>query len=184
MTGLSEEHLVERCLDGHTEAFGELVERFQSPIYNAILRMVREDDDAQDLTQAVFVKAYENLDRYDPQYAFFSWLYRMAVNETINFLNRRKRQSPLNRELESRERSPEDKRADDEFSERIAGALMELTLDYRLVIVMRHFLDFTYREMSEIVDVPEKTVKSRLFSARRRLCEILSAHGITAAYYD
>lgn len=184
MAGLTDEQLIERCCQGQSEAFGELVERYQSPIYNAILRMVREDDDAQDLTQSVFVKAYENLDRYDSKYAFFSWLYRMAMNETINFLNRQKRQSPLQQEIESRERNPEDKRADDEFSERIADALMELTLDYRLVIVMRHFLDFTYREMSEIVAVPEKTVKSRLFSARRRLCEILSAHGITAAYYD
>jgi RNA polymerase sigma factor (sigma-70 family) len=87
--------LVEGCLGGDEHAFEILVTRYQGPIYNAVLRMVRDRDDASDLTQNAFLKAFQQLSRFDPQYKFFSWLYRIAINESLNFVKRSSRQEPL-----------------------------------------------------------------------------------------
>lgn len=181
MSEPTDKQLVRACLDGKSDSFGVLVDRYQRPIYNAVLRMVREDDDAKDLTQAAFISAYENLGKFDPNHTFFSWLYRIATNATINFLNRKKYQEPLADEHFSDQKSPKEIHSESQLSNRIQCALMELSLDHRMVIVLRHFVDFTYSEMSEILSIPEKTVKSRLFSARRNLSEILSKCGITSA---
>src|SRR5262249_12994173 len=83
---LDDNALVQGCLGGDEHAFEILVVRYQGPIYNAVLRMVRDRDDASDLTQNAFLKAYQQLARFDPQYKFFSWLYRIAINESLNFV--------------------------------------------------------------------------------------------------
>lgn len=181
MSEPTDKQLVRACLDGKSESFGVLVDRYQRPIYNAVLRMVREDDDAKDLTQTAFINAYENLEKFDPGHAFFSWLYRIATNATINFLNRKKFQEPLSDEHISDQKNPQEIHSESQLSDKIQRSLMELTMDHRMVIVLRHFVDFTYSEMSEILKIPEKTVKSRLFSARKNLSEILTECGITSA---
>ena len=89
MTDVDDVTLVRRCIDGDNVAFESLLDRYQGRIFNAVLRMVHDWDDARDLTQTVFVKAYENLRRYDPKYKFFSWIYRIAMNESLNFVARR-----------------------------------------------------------------------------------------------
>jgi RNA polymerase sigma-70 factor (ECF subfamily) len=170
--------LVQQCLEDNIQAFEALFARYQITMYNLALRMTGNRDDAEDLTQSAFIKAFENLDKFKPEYKFFSWLYRIMVNESINFLNRRRQVDTLdNRSSESSE-TPEDAYHRSEISEIINKALMELNLDARIVIVLRHFVDLSYREISEITGVKEKTVKSRLYSARKALGSILTRKGV------
>ena len=82
-----ENELVRECLGGDEHAFEILLRRFQGPVFNAILRMVRDRDEAADLTQTAFLKAYEQLSSFDPRHKFFSWLYRIAVNEALNHIS-------------------------------------------------------------------------------------------------
>ncbi len=87
--------LVERCRNGDWAAFTELVVRYQRPIYNAAFWMLRKAEDANDITQVVFLKVAERLDEYDPRFKFFSWIYRIAVNESLNLLRRNRREEAL-----------------------------------------------------------------------------------------
>jgi RNA polymerase sigma-70 factor, ECF subfamily len=174
----SENELVRECLGGDQRAFEILLRRFQGPVFNAVLRMVRDRDEAADLTQTAFLKAYEQLQSFDPRHKFFSWLYRIAINEAINHLKRRRRLEPLDGEWASAARSPESVLVGSDLSREVQEALMSLTADYRAVLVLRHFEGCSYDEIAVIVGVPEKTVKSRLFSARGQLKERLEARGI------
>lgn len=169
--------LVRRCLAGESECFTRLVERYERVLYNLALRMVGDEEDAKDIVQASFVKTYEKLSSFDPRFKFFSWVYKITLNESLNALQRRKPMEAIPENLPSEERLPEDALDQERLGRRIQIALEHLTPDYRQVIVLRHFLELSYREMAEIIGVPEKTVKSRLFSARRTLCEILSPEG-------
>jgi len=170
--------LVRECLGGDEHAFEILLLRYQGPVFNAVLRMVRHRDEATDLTQTAFLKAYEQLRHFDSQHKFFSWLYRIAINVAINHLKRHRRLEPLADEWASPARSPEDALVESDLSVHVQDALMSLPYDYRAVLVLRHFEGCSYDEMARIVGVPEKTVKSRLFSARRQLKELLEARGI------
>jgi RNA polymerase sigma-70 factor, ECF subfamily len=170
--------LVLQCLGGDDHAFELLLLRYQSPIFNGVLRMVHHREDASDLVQTTFLKAYEQLATFDSQHKFFSWLYRIAVNETINHLKRRHRLEPLEGERRSGARNPEDALVHADLALHIQEALMKVSPDYRAVLILRHFQDCSYDEIASIVGVPEKTVKSRLFSARRALRELLETRGL------
>jgi RNA polymerase sigma-70 factor (ECF subfamily) len=176
----SDATLVRQCLSGDTRAFDALVRKYQKPLYHLALRMVRDRDDAMDVVQGVFVKVFQKLDSYDERHEFFSWIYRITINESINFANRAKRSE----EYQSGETvvlppTQEAARSATALSEEIGAAIDMLKLDYRMVIVLKHYHDFSYQEMAEILGIPEKTVKSRLFSARQQLKEILTARGVT-----
>jgi RNA polymerase sigma-70 factor (ECF subfamily) len=177
-TEQNDNELVQECLAGDEHAFEILLLRYQGPVFNAILRMVRQRDEASDLTQTAFLKAYEQLGKFDSQHKFFSWLYRIAINEAINHVKRRGRLEPLDGEWASSARSPEDALVGSDLSVHVQDALMSISSDYRAVLVLRHFEGCSYDEIARIVGVPEKTVKSRLFSARRQLKELLEARGI------
>lgn len=168
---------VRECLQGHTEAFEKLVEKYQRPIFNTALRLVKDHEDAQDITQSVFLKAYEKLKSYKPKHKFYSWIYRIAVNTSLNHIYQQKNREEISETMRSAEKNPEEKYQEVELSERIQDALMQLSLDYRLIIILRHFEQMTYKEMSYILEIPEKTVKSRLYTARQLLAEILIKAG-------
>jgi len=171
--------LVADCLGGDKGAFEHLVRRYNKPIYNLALRMLKDPDDAADIAQTVFVKAYEKLDTYDSRRQFFSWIYRIAVNESINHTKKAKRLDEYESGVTAVFRqTPSDEYRTDELAGQIGEAIRLLKLDYRMVIVLKHYHDFSYQEMGEILDIPEKTVKSRLFSARQQLKDILERKGI------
>jgi len=161
--------LIKRCQQGDRRALEELLEQYQRPVFNAAFRMLGNPEDASDITQSVFLKAFENLDRYNPKYKFFSWIYRIAINESINQINRGKREQVLDETQPSATRGPVEQTESDALSQRVQEALMALQEDYRVVIVLRHFSELSYREISEILHIPEITVKSRLYSARQLL---------------
>lgn len=170
--------LVMRCRSGDRRAFAALVVRYEKPVYNAALRMLRNPEDARDVTQTVFLKAYEHLGDYDPSYRFYSWIYRIALNESINALHRRTRLEPISGEEIDGEPGPEETLGRQQLGRGIEDALMALKLEHRSVIVLKHLLDCSYEEMGEMLGLPEKTVKSRLFTARQLLREALLANGM------
>lgn len=166
--------LVRRCIQGDAEAYAPIVARYEKVLFNVAYRMVHDQEDARDLAQGALVKAYEKLREFDPSRKFFSWIYRILVNDTLNFLKKRKPYRPLEpgwdarapggtlEEMESRE-----------LEESVRSALMGLTVEYREVVVLKYFAELSYGEMSDALAIPEKTVKSRLYSARQRLADLL-----------
>jgi RNA polymerase sigma-70 factor (ECF subfamily) len=170
--------LVKLCLNGDPKAFETLLTRYQKPVFNVALRLLSNTADAADVTQATFIKAYEKLTSYDHRYKFFSWLYRIAVNTSLNFLEQKKRSDLLGDEEVSDGNRLEEEVHAAERVEKLEDAILNLPVEYRVVIVLRHFHDFSYEEMGMIIDLPEKTVKSRLFTARQMLKEILTKAGL------
>lgn len=176
-----EEELVARSLEGDTRAYGRLIDAHQRVLYNLALRMVNDLEDAKDLTQIVFIKAYQNLGTYERGRKFFSWIYRIMVNESLNWVARRRSAEPLDEGLEAPDLGPDRLAESNEVNGIIQEALSELSPDYRQVILLRHFAQLSHQEMSEVLEIPEKTVKSRLFTARRILGEMLTKRGVSPA---
>jgi RNA polymerase sigma-70 factor (ECF subfamily) len=166
--------LVRRCLDGDWAAGNELADRYYRSVYNVSLRILGNVQDAEDVTQTVFGNAFAALPGYDPRYRFFSWIYRMTVNESLNTLKRRRRVISLDESLEPAAPGGVSGTAI-EAEDRVGRALLELKPDDRAVVVLRHFVSFSYDEISDVLGVPVKTVKSRLFTARERLRQALLA---------
>jgi RNA polymerase sigma-70 factor (ECF subfamily) len=170
--------LVQRCRDGDRTAFEQLVLRYQTPVYNSALRMLRDPEEARDVAQTAFLRAYEHLADYDPSYKFYSWMYRIAVNETLNALARRRPTEEFGGDEADGAPGPDREVEGLEARVAIEAAVMTLTPELRAVIVLRHFMDLRYQDMSEILGLPEKTVKSRLYSARQLLRSRLLAAGV------
>jgi RNA polymerase sigma-70 factor (ECF subfamily) len=171
--------LVRRTRKGDHRAFGFLVDRYQKPVYNVALRISHSPLDAEDIAQSVFMKAFQKLDSFDDEQRFFSWLYRIAINESINATKRRRDHEELDRDVVSEQRSPEEAAAQRDLEERVGTALMYLKPEDRAIICLKHFQGFSYDEIGYIFDIPGKTVKSRLYSARQRLKDVLQRFGPT-----
>ena len=167
--------LVTRTLEGDRRAFEALIGRYERPVYNAAFRMLNDSDDARDVAQTVFLKAYEKLGDFNPEFRFFSWIYRIALNESVNHLNRRGRTEELAEEPAAGEAGPDDEMDREMQSRRLQVALMRIKPDYRSVIVLKHFLDCNYAEIGQILDIPEGKVKSRLYSGRQLLKDALQS---------
>ena len=164
---------VTRCLKGDAAAFEPLVMRYQHVLYTVALRLLGNAEDARDATQNAFIRAYQRLDTFDPSRRFFSWMYRIAMNESLNLRRTQRPLEPLPATLAATADAMDRVEAR-ELSERVQAALMTLSTEHREVVVMRHFADLSYEEIAATLDIPEKTVKSRLFSARQRLAPLLA----------
>ena len=164
---------VERCLRGEANAFEGILDRYEKPVYNAILRLGADREEARDVCQQVFIKVYERLDTYDATRKFFSWLYRVAINEAINHMKSHRSWEPLSPSMTDQNSNPERAAQEAEQHDEIQRALLELEPKYRLAIIVRHFLNLTYEEGAQILSLPVKTLKSRLFTARQLLRDIL-----------
>jgi RNA polymerase sigma-70 factor (ECF subfamily) len=172
--------VVRRCLGGEVRAFELLVEKYQGVVYNVALRMVKDPEDAEDIAQTAFVKAYERLASFSEKYRFYSWLYRITINEALNFLDRQKRFTRLDEQVEDAGQDLNTASEKLERADRIQEALMELKPEYRVLVILKHVEEFSYEEIGTILDIPVKRVRSRLFSARQTLREILVRKGIVA----
>ena len=178
MNNADERELIENCMNGDRQAIEGLLFKYEKPVYNAAFRMLHSSEDARDVTQTVFLKVIENLDSYDPTYRFFSWIYRIALNESINCLKKQNRLEALDREPAAEGAGPEEQTGTDQMSQRMQIALMTIKAEYRTVIVLKHFVDCSYDEISQILNVSEKTVKSRLYTGRQLLKKALSKSGM------
>lgn len=174
MSKTDDTKLIERCRSGDRKAFEALLMQYERPVFNAAYRMLNNRDDAQDITQSVFLKVFENFDQYDPSRRFFSWIYRITLNESINWKSKTNRLTPLEIETADEGKGPEQQLDTEQASQSVQAALMTLTSDNRSVVVLKHFLGCSYTEISQVLDIPEKKVKSRLYSARQQLKDALA----------
>ena len=171
---------VRDCLAGDPQAFAALVQQYEKPVYNVALRMLRNPEDARDIAQSVFLKAWQNLSSYDPKYKFYSWIYRMAINESLNILRSHGRDAePVDERLPAEDAGPLDVLAAGQGREAVLAAVRRLKPEHRSVIVLHYFVDLPYEDIADVLDVDAKTVKSRLYSARQVLKDQLATRGVT-----
>jgi len=172
MQDLDDSTLVARSVGGDDAAFEALVTRYQRVLFSVALRMLGEYADASDATQAAFVKAYQRLGSFDPQFRFFSWIYRILLNECLNAKRDRRTHGEIPPGLAAGV-SPLEALDAAERRRRVQLALLALPVEYREVIVLRHFAGLSYDDIAATLGIPAKTVKSRIYTARQRLVELL-----------
>src|SRR5262245_59387811 len=165
---------VVRCLEGDHASFQSLVERYHRPFFTFALRVLGNRDEASDVVQSAFVKVYENLARFDRSRRFFSWAYRILVNECLNVRRAQRPSEPIDANLVA-DSSPHDDVERAERRRQVQAAILQLPTEYREVIVLHYFNGLAYEDISDTLGVPQKTVKSRLYTARQRLAAALSA---------
>jgi len=165
--------LVNECLCGDRKAMSQLVSQYQRPVFNAAYRILGNMDDAADATQTVFLKVFEHIADYDQKHKFFSWVYRIAINESLNQVKKRRTQEPLDDSQASPWQGPAEMLDSKRICKRVQAALMLLNDDYRTVVVLKHISGCSYQQIGKILQLPEKTVKSRLYSARQLLKQTL-----------
>lgn len=171
MTG--DHKLVQQCLEGNRQAFDVLVNKYQLPMYRTALGIVNDVDTAKDVTQTGFIKCWENLSSYNPDYKFYSWLYRIMVNEALNSTRGKVYHSKLS-DNQTSSVTPYLRLIKKEECKTIASAVNSLSQDYKLVIQLRHFEELSYKEIADVLDIEVKTVKSRLYTARMQLRDKLT----------
>lgn len=172
---------INAALQGDQDAFADIVYAFQDAVYNLCYRMLGERGEAEDAAQEAFLRAYLNLNRYDLSRSFKTWLLSIASNYCIDRLRRRRLQwMSLDDEytadrlaLHSDDPEPEVATLNREHSAAIQALLNELSPDYRAVVVLRYWYDYSYVEIADIMDTTESAVKSRLFRARQALADKL-----------
>lgn len=171
-----EEDLIREALDGDTEAYGQLVERFQERLHNAMLQVVSSYDEAEDVVQDSFVQAYIKLDTFQGHSRFFTWLYRIAFNNALSRQRRRRADLSIEQSREITGTDPEDRtESPDEpllRHERIAlvhAALRQLSDEHRSILVLREMENMSYEDIAEILDINIGTVRSRLSRARNQM---------------
>ncbi len=179
----NEAEIIGRCANGDADAFGQLVNHYQELIYNVVVRMLGNREDAQDVAQKVFLKAYRRIETFQGESRFGTWLCSIAVNEAVS---ERRRQSAIRRSgamplsaLDNDPDSPFDPPADgprpeqpleaEEMMDRIRSAIDELSDDYRAVVVLRDIEGLDYKAISQALGCSHGTIKSRLHRARLQL---------------
>lgn len=184
-----EAKIIERVLGGDTDAFETLVIEYQKKTYNLALRLVGNAEDALDMTQEAFLRAYTSLSGFRGESKFSVWLYRLTSNVCIDFIRSRKRNasgslSYLNDDDELSEMEIPDNRFSPEteyekkcLRDSVAAGLEKLSLEYRQILAMREIGGLSYEEIGEALELEPGTVKSRIFRARKRLCNILIEDG-------
>jgi RNA polymerase sigma-70 factor (ECF subfamily) len=180
VNGIDEQALIQRALRGDSEAFGDLVQSHGRPVYNLALRMVGNAEDARDLTQTTFLKAWEKLESFDRRGRFFSWVYRIALNECLNHRRARRDFVPLDEEMPGFVPGPEQDYDRRREIENVQQALLRLNPADREVLVFRHFLGLSHQEIGEVLEIAGQTVKSRLHTALVRLETELRKRGVGA----
>jgi RNA polymerase sigma-70 factor (ECF subfamily) len=173
---------------GNAEAFASLVDRHKGRVYRTLYQVVGHDQDAQDLAQEVFLRLYRSLDSFRGDAAFTTWLHRLTINIALDWLRARKRrplQVPLEpppdepdgpvRELRSDGLTPEEEALRSERQRQIRHAIMDLSQDYREVVMLYHFQHLSYQQIADRLGVPVRTVETRLYRAKRLLKEALTA---------
>ncbi len=188
MTEFFENGVIRSVLDGNINDFEQLVTAYEKNVYNLALRMVGDPDDAADITQETFIKAYRALGSFRGDSKFSSWIYRIASNVCLDFLRSRSRraQVPLSFENEDAEgeielpdmsQNPEKVLMKKLSMEAVRRGMEKLPPKQRQILVLRELCGLSYAELAQTLSVEEGTVKSRIFRARKRLCAILLGDG-------
>ena len=179
-SSLEDDKWVQLAVKGDEKAYAELSNKYQKPLYFHIRKMIRETDYVEDLVQDIFMKAFKNLKNYKNDYAFSTWLYRIATNHTIDYLRKKKLDTfSINTDSSDEDQAPiqledEDTHTDEPMIRRqrknkVHEAIDQLPEKYRLIILKRHIEEKSYQEISEEMDIPLGTVKAHIFRARELL---------------
>jgi RNA polymerase sigma-70 factor (ECF subfamily) len=185
---VSDLELVKQCQTGQTEAFDELVTRYRTRVFAMIYNMVHNEQDAWDLAQESFVKAWKSIKRFRRQSSFYTWIYRIVMNVTIDWLRKKqikgagtefddsiqlKEVDPASRTLPKADPLPHERMQRSEIRKKIDTAIAQLSPEHRAVILMKEIEDMQYHEIAETLGCSIGTVMSRLFYARKRLQHLL-----------
>ena len=183
----SDVELIASAIKGRESGFEELVRRYQRPIVAYVYRMLDDYEASLDVTQEVFIKVYNSLDKYSSEYKFSTWLYRIAHNAAIDWMRRNSANlqsletenadGAYQIQLESPAPSPEQLRERSEWRSEIDAVVKCLPTVYKELIVLRHSKDLSYDEIAEVTNLPLGTVKNRLFRAREMMREMLIERG-------
>jgi len=179
MSAPSDRDLIKRARRGDAgsaEAFGELVTRYQTNVFNVCYRILHERAGAEDMAQDAFIRAHERLDTFDDERPFGPWIRRLAANVCLSHLSSQKISAELDEEREADTgQRPDAVQEARERSEYIRAALASLPAHYRVVIELRHYQEMSYDEIAAELNIPLSDVKSHLFRARKLLAEKLHA---------
>jgi len=179
--------LVEAALSGEEKAFAKLMSRYKDAIYFMLLKMVNNKNDAEDLTLEAFGKAFKNLHQYSPNYAFSTWLFKIATNNCIDFLRKRRgvyisiENNPENGDndtpikLRSTEPNPEEKLIRIQKAFLMRKIVHRLKPRYRILVELRYFSEYSYEEIAKELNLPLGTVKAQLFRAREMLFKLIES---------
>lgn len=187
---LDDSTLVRRCQRGDSEAMSCLIIKYQDRVYNTILKICQNHDDAAELTQDTFVKVLESISSFRGKSSFYTWLFRVAVNHTLNYCKRRFKLSPVSLDAENDQieeskgklaavlaapdgLDPAVVAQQKELSQIVVNLIGQLRQEYRVVLVLRDIEQMTYAEIAEVLRIETGTVKSRLSRARAKLRELL-----------
>jgi RNA polymerase sigma factor (sigma-70 family) len=176
--------LVQRATNGDQRAFAELMGRYRDAIYYMLLKMVNNASDAEDLTIEAFGKAFKNITQYAPNYAFSTWLFKIATNNCIDFIRKKKanhisldhndeEHEKASMDLQAPVLDPEESLINDQKIKLMRTVVSKLKPRYRKLIELRYFNELSYEEISEELELPIGTVKAQLFRARELLYNIL-----------
>ena len=179
--------LVESALAGNEKAFANLMSRYKDAIYFMLLKMVNNKSDAEDLTLEAFGKAFKNLQQYSPNYAFSTWLFKIATNNCIDFLRKRRavyvsiennqengdNDAPV--KLRSADPNPEEKLIRIQKAILMRKIVHRLKPRYRILVELRYFREFSYEEIAQELNLPIGTVKAQLFRAREMLFNMIES---------
>jgi RNA polymerase sigma-70 factor (ECF subfamily) len=187
--GLADCELICHAISGRGHGFEELVRRYQRPITSYVFRMIGDYEASLDVTQEVFIKVYNSLEKYSPAYKFSTWLYRIAHNAAVDHLRRtpsgtqsleaQNADGSYEFQIESRSPSPEQDQQRREWRTEIEAAVRCLPPVYRDLILLRHSKDLSYDEIAQVTGLPLGTVKNRLFRAREMMRQIFMERGFT-----
>ncbi len=179
----SDAYLVRKSQEGDLKSFELLIIKYQRRIFNVIFRIVRDRDVVEDLVQETFLNAFNSIKGFKGGSSFYTWIYRIAVNVSINFLSKRKKASFVEEEVMeteavteravSGEVTPERKALDRESGLAISKAIESLPDDIRTAVTLREYEGLSYEEIAEIMDCPIGTVRSRIFRGREMLKKML-----------
>jgi RNA polymerase sigma factor (sigma-70 family) len=181
-------YLVVRARKGDQKAYADLMHRYKDSIYFMVLKMVNNKEDAMDLTVETFAKAFEKLEKYQPEYAFSTWLFRVATNNCIDFIRKKKLntqsihgmmdedgdEKPL--QIKSDNLNPEETSIKKQQTEELKLLIDSLPIRYRNLITLRYFDELSYEEIAKQLDLPLGTVKAQLFRARYLLGNIINRY--------
>ncbi len=178
--------LVEKALNGNQSAYAKLMEKYRESIYFMMLKMVRKEDDAEDLTIEAFGKAFNRLHQYSPSYAFSTWLFKIASNNAIDFIRKKRIKvtsmdsaytnsdgENVRIDIESSEKDPEEVTIHLEKVKHMREVVKTLKPRYRDLIEKRYFEELSYEEIAQDMDLPLGTVKAQLFRARAFLANLM-----------
>src|ERR1044071_7479217 len=185
---VSELDLVKQCQAGNTDAFDQLVTRYRLRVFSMIYNMVHNEQDAWDLAQDSFVKAWKSISRFRGRSSFYTWIYRIVTNVTIDWLRKKhvkgagaefddaiqlKEIDPASRTVPKADALPHQRMERQEIRARIDAAIEQLSPEHRAVILMKETEDMQYHEIAEALGCSIGTVMSRLFYARKKLQNLL-----------